>query len=339
MDTPGAGPRRAWGRLLTVAGVGLLAAVLVGIAVRVAGEPRAVAAVPPGLAASPVSTPLTATSPTPTPSGSTAMLPPGQDVLVLGDSLALSTYAWLADLMPDRHVSWEAQVGRTTAEARVALAARAAAGELPPVIVVSSGTNDVDAGTLQREARRILAIAGADRCVVWADVVRPDSFGDGMGAADEALETAWRDHPNVVPVRWTRMVEEHPDWLTSDGVHPVEAGNIARARALAQAVFSCSPLDPDAPVATKDYLPYASFLAPGGGTVPGVGGGTGTAPSAGATRSETPSRSAKAAPTATSSHPVATPPSQPASDTPTPPAPTEPAESGSPVSTGAGTDP
>ena len=54
--------------------------------------------------------------------------------------------------------------------------------------------------TLEVEARRILEIAGPDRCVVWADVVRPDSFGDGMAAANDALARAWNGHPNVVTV-------------------------------------------------------------------------------------------------------------------------------------------
>src|SRR5207342_1980572 len=126
---------------------------------------------------------------TPTPSAS-ALLPPAQDVLVLGDSLTLSTYPWLADLMPDRYVSWAAQVGRTTLQARQALEAVASDGGLPPVIIVSSGTNDLSSASVGAEAGRILAIAGPDRCVVWADVVRPEAFGDGVTAANDALAKA-----------------------------------------------------------------------------------------------------------------------------------------------------
>jgi hypothetical protein len=304
--------------------------------IRVGGEPEAVAETPP--------TPLPSTSissldPTPAASASSPMLPPAQDVLVLGDSLALSTYAWFADLLPDRYVSWEAQVGRATPATADALSALDAAGRVPPVIVVSSGTNDPDSGSLRTAARRILDLAGPDRCVVWADVVRPDDFGDGMAAANTALEAAWKGHPNVIPVRWTRMVATHPDWLTADGIHPVQDGNIARARALADAVLSCSPLDPDAPVASKQYLPQASFYAPGGGSVPGVGSGTGT--------SSTPKAVGSSAPAGPTTPPAATP-SQPSpsvrtSEPPASPPPadasqtsSEPATSSSPGPSGAG---
>jgi lysophospholipase L1-like esterase len=287
--------RRFRGVTLGVAAVA--AGLVIGLAIRAAGEPSAMA-----------DTPLPAGSPSPSVSGfavvnaspsASPMLPPGQDVLVLGDSLALSTYAWLADLMPDRYVSWAAVVGRSTAQARQALEVVAAAGDLPPVIVVSSGTNDLSSASLRTEAERILAIAGPKRCVVWADVVRPDAFGDGMTAANDALAQALAGHLNVVPVAWTAIIAAHPDWLSGDGIHPGEAGNIARAHAFADAVFSCSPLDPDAPVAAKQYLPPSAFLAPGGHSVPGVGPSSNGSPSP--NPSSSPSRSGSPSPTGSSS--------------------------------------
>jgi hypothetical protein len=324
-------------RLVSIGAAGLCVALVLGLLIRINGEPQAAAETTPATAAAPLAAPSQSTTPTPT--TSTAMLSAGQDVLVLGDSLALSTYAWLADLMPDRYVSWEAQVGRTTAEARVALAARLAAGDVPPVIVVSSGTNDVAASDLRREAVRILALAGPTRCVVWADVVRPDSFGDGSDAPNVALAAAWRGHDNVVPVRWTTMVSEHPEWLTSDGVHPDEAGNIARARAFADAVLSCSPLDPDAPRASQQYLPGASFLAPGGGSVPGVGSGVGTGAGSSPSRSSTKQASPRT--TTTAPAPSETMAEQPTSAPPTeaPQSPTSPPESPDPHDSGTGLSP
>ncbi|HYN67347.1 MAG TPA: hypothetical protein VES93_10700, partial [Ornithinibacter sp.] len=243
-------------------------ALVVGLTVRAAGEPSA-AATSPAASSTPIPSPVLL-APSTEPLYSAPLLAPAQDVLALGDSLALSTYAWLADLLPDRYVSWDAVVGRSTQQARIALERAAAAGDVPPVILVSSGTNDPDARTLEAEARRILEIAGPKRCVVWADVVRPDAYGDGMAAANDALARAWDGHPNVVPVSWTTIVEEHPDWLTVDGIHPREPGNVARAEAFADAVLACSPLDPSAPVAAQQYLPPSAFLAPGGATVPGV---------------------------------------------------------------------
>jgi hypothetical protein len=351
VDTPGhlspgrVTPRRTWSlrgtfrdrRLggITVGIAAVAAGLVIGLAIRAAGEPSARA-----------DTPVAPVSPSPSASGfgavvpgpsTSPMLPPAQDVLVLGDSLALSTYAWLADLMPDRYVSWAAVVGRSTAQARQALEVVAAAGDLPPVIVVSSGTNDLSSATLRTEADRILAIAGPNRCVVWADVVRPDSFGDGMTAANDALAKSLAGHPNVVPVAWTAIIAAHPDWLSGDGIHPGQEGNIARAHAFADAVFSCSPLDPSAPVSAKQYLPPSAFLSPGGNSVPGVGpsstGGTSPKPSSSPTPSGSPSPTTSASPTATASDPGPTPSDSPEPTETPPPSPdptSSPAASSSP---------
>ncbi len=278
-------------RTATVATATVAALLVVGLAIRAAGEPRAEAGTalpPPAALSADAATGLVeaeqATSPI-------AFLPPSSDVLVLGDSLALSTYAWLADLMSDRYVSWDAVVGRSTRGARLALEALAASKELPPVIVVSSGTNDLSAQSLRTEAERILAIAGPKRCVVWADIVRPDSFGDGTEAANHALAKAIADHQNVIPIPWAATIALHPEWLSSDGIHPNQTGNQARAQAFADAVFSCSPFDPSAPVETQEYLPPSAFLSPGGRSVPGVG------PSATPTPRSTPSGVGSESPT------------------------------------------
>ncbi len=271
MDTPGNAHVPAHRiRWVTLSIASVTAVLVVALAVRAAGEPSAAAGTAP-----PSPTPSTSVAAVPLPSPSSAelepMLPPAQDVLVLGDSLALSTYAWLADEMPDRYLAWDAVVGRSTPEALNALQVRAAQGTLPPVIVVSSGTNDADSSSLRRAAAAIIELAGPGRCIVWADVVRPDTFGDGMAAANSALAAVWLGHPNVVPVTWTAIIAAHPDWMSGDGLHPGQVGNEARAKAFAAGVFSCSPLDPDAPTAAKQYLPPSAFLTPGGRQVPGVG--------------------------------------------------------------------
>ena len=66
-------------------------------------------------------------------------LPPARPTLVLGDSLGLVVYPWLADLLPDRYVSYEAVVGRSTPATETRLDQLV---DVPPVVIVSSGTND-----------------------------------------------------------------------------------------------------------------------------------------------------------------------------------------------------
>jgi hypothetical protein len=168
--------------------------------------------------------------------------------------------------------------------------------------------------------------------VVWADVVRPDSFADGMAAANNALARAFEGHPNVIEVPWTAMTAAHPEWLSGDGIHPDNTGNEARARALAEAVLSCSPLDPKAPIAQKEYLPPSAFLAPGGAPAPGVGPTAAASPSSHSAPS--PTRSATRSPTATPSSSPSTPPEPSASPPPSDPPSDSPTSSPAPAVSG-----
>ena len=336
MDTPGDARLPAHRiRWLTLSIASVAAVLVVALAIRAAGEPSAAAGTTP-----PAPTPSVSTAVL-LPSASTAtqepMLPPAQDVLVLGDSLALSTYAWLADQMPDRSVTWDAVVGRSTPEALRALQVRAAQGTLPPVIVVSSGTNDADSGSLRRAAAGIVALAGPGRCIVWADVVRPETFGDGMAAANAALASVWLGHSNVVPVAWTAIIAAHPDWMSGDGLHPGQIGNEARAQAFAAGVFSCSPLDPDAPIAAKQYLPPSAFLTPGGQQVPGVGPSATSSPKPKPSSSSSATGSPSGSPSPSASGSVSPTGSDPPPDpTPTPSETPEPTTSPAATATGAG---
>ena len=67
------------------------------------------------------------------------------------------------DLLPDRYVSYAAEVGRSTANTARALKKLAS---VPPVVLVSSGTNDGTAAELTAGATDILDALGAQRCVV-----------------------------------------------------------------------------------------------------------------------------------------------------------------------------
>ena len=207
---------------------------------------------------------------------STAPLPAGRDTLVLGDSLGLDVYPWLADLLPDRYVSYDAVVGRATPATLVSLRAQT---DVPPVVLVSLGTNDLDAGSFRTAAEGILDTLGPDRCVMWSDVVRPDSIGGGSAPINDVIDDLARTHSNVHVFRWSALVAEHPDWLSGDGIHPGQEGAQARAQGFADEALACSPLDASAPTASKQYLPASTFDAPGGGTSTQQGpAGTKTSP-------------------------------------------------------------
>ena len=330
-------PRRRWG---LVAGVVAAALLVVGGATAFAltrdDSPGTAApgATPSGSASQSVD--VSDVDPTSAPGvgGGEPMLEPGQDTLILGDSLGLTVYPWLADLLPDRYVSYEAEVGRTTSGTINALT-QMPESEIPPVVIVSSGTNDPTAAGLQAEASELLDYLGPDRCVVWVDVVRPESDFATMDELNAALDAAVAGRDNVSILRWTDLVEQHTDWLGGDGIHPGQTGAEGRAAAFAAAAESCSALDPDAPVADKQYLPSSVFYGPisGGGSASGSGSGNGgvvqqpqatsqapapPAPSS-ATPAPTKTQDPSPQPSTTSPPKTSAPPPPPASSEPPPP--------------------
>ena len=250
--------------------------------------------VPVGSATAAASGAVAAPGPTTT-AGSAAPLAASQPTLVLGDSLALVVYPYLADLLPDRYVSYLAEVGRSTAKIATALEKQKS---IPPVVIVSAGTNDQLASDIGPGAARILATLGSTRCVVWVDVVRPDSYGDPATEVNAALDAALAGHTNVTVLRWSQMVVDHPEYLAHDGIHPTEAGVKARAQAYADAAKACSPLDPGAPRAKRQVLPASVFWGP----ISGSGSGT----SSGSTAKATSTRSASPSPTKTTAKPKPT---------------------------------
>jgi hypothetical protein len=235
-----------------------------------------------------------------TATGVAAMLPPSKPTLVLGDSLGLVVYPWLADQLPDRYVSYESEVGRSTPDTAKKLATLTT---IPPVVIVSSGTNDGYAAVVEESARKILDELGPERCVVWVDVVRPDAIGDSAGALNAAIDRATAGHSNVRVLRWSEMVAAHPEWMSGDGIHPNEEGAKARSEAFAAAAAACSPVDPTAPRAKQQVLPQSIFWGPISGQYTGKASGSGGTGGSTSSRSSTSSsRTSSASTSASTSH-------------------------------------
>lgn len=279
-------------------------------------------------------------------------LAPSRDTLVLGDSLALIVYPWLADLLPDRYVSYVAEVGSSAEWALHELEGMKARGErIPKVVLISAGTNDFSSADFRTHATAILDLLGPKRCVAWSTVARPDVVNgyqvDPASDLDGVLADLTASHPNLRLMDWVGLVGEHPDWLAGDGLHPIEAGAIARAKQFADASAACSPIDPDAPVADKQYLPNSAFF-PGGATsgttgTSGSSGSYGSSGGSGTTHSATPTQRSTPRP---SKHATRSPSGEPSDDTSQQPgggATSEPqnppADSPAPQDTAAGTAP
>ena len=213
-------------------------------------------------------TPAATTTPTPPatatirPSPTSTQLGESEPTLVLGDSLALDVYPYLANLLPDRYVSYVAKVGRSTEQIAAALAGQ---NNIPNVVIVSAGTNDWASADFTTSAENIMNMLGPHRCVVWMDVARPQRTDPNLGlqepdtAINAALGVLAAEHSNIHVVRWSELAASHPEWFGADGIHPNDDGIKARADAMSQAAANCSALNPTAPIAPQESLPPEAF--------------------------------------------------------------------------------
>src|SRR5215203_2629451 len=157
---------------------------------------------------------------------------------VVGDSLAEGTEAPLAELLAGWRIRTSAYTGRPTADG---VSEITAAGNLPPVLVVSLGTNDDPSATstFQGQVEAVLAAAGPGRCVIWPNIVRPPYNGVSYTGYNRVLARIAAANPNLIVVDWVGIVRRDPGLLAPDGVHGTPSGYGTRAQAIAAAISGC----------------------------------------------------------------------------------------------------
>jgi lysophospholipase L1-like esterase len=162
-----------------------------------------------------------------------------QSLLVNGDSLAKGTAPYIPPELPEWRVTQSTAVGRHASEGDDVM--RRYGSQLARVIHVSLGTNDNpgDVDGFRDSIADVMKAAGRDRCVVWANVVRPPYRGVSYRGYNRALADEASRRENLHVLNWVRMVRRHPEWLAKDGVHASPAGYRARAKAAARAVARC----------------------------------------------------------------------------------------------------
>ena len=160
-------------------------------------------------------------------------------LLVNGDSLAVGTKPYLPKALRGWQVTQSASVSRHASDGADVL--RSYGRALPRVIHVSLGTNDDprQVSSFRAAIRDVMEVAGPHRCVVWTNIVRPPVAGASYAGYNRALAVESRPRENLRVVNWARMVQQHPEWLSGDGVHVNVDGYKARAKAIAQSVRRC----------------------------------------------------------------------------------------------------
>ena len=157
-------------------------------------------------------------------------------VTLVGDSLNVGVEPYLTEELPGWDVHTDDVVGRPTTIGLERLTSQSST--LGRYLVISLGTNDSESsvGAFGAAVGDVLGLAGKGRCVVWATIHRN---GDAYEPFNDALRAAASRNPNLRLVDWAAMVDAHPDWLVSDGVHATPDGYRERAKAVVAAMRSC----------------------------------------------------------------------------------------------------
>jgi hypothetical protein len=160
-------------------------------------------------------------------------------VLALGDSLAFDSMPFIRRALPRWRIVRNVWFARRAGEAARIL--RGYGRRLPRVIHMSLGTADDPSRVsyFRRSVRAVMRVAGRHRCVVWTNIWRPVPAGPSFDGYNAELAEEGRNRPNLLVVDWAAMVAANPQWLKPDQVHVDEAGNAARAAAIAAAVRRC----------------------------------------------------------------------------------------------------
>jgi hypothetical protein len=165
----------------------------------------------------------------------TAPAAPGDDVLVIGDSLGVGMEPYLDDELSGYTVRTDAEIGRSSPAGVDALAQNLTPDD--EVIVFALGSND-DPRQPQTLAGSLAAaneLAGG-RCLVVATLEVSELTGVPEEPLNRVIRSFGAANSNVRVVDWHGAVS--PD-LLSDGGHATPEGYALRASLFAQAVASC----------------------------------------------------------------------------------------------------
>jgi hypothetical protein len=162
-----------------------------------------------------------------------------RSLLVVGDSLAEGTRPYIPQELPGWRIRQNAKVSRHASDGDDVM--RRYGDRLPRVIHASLGTNDDprNAEGFRAAVHAVMKVAGAKRCVVWANIVRPPYAGVSYRGYNRVLVDEDARRGNLLVLNWKRMVHRHPEWLADDGVHVSADGYAARAHATARLVRRC----------------------------------------------------------------------------------------------------
>ncbi|MDD7280556.1 MAG: acyltransferase family protein, partial [Erysipelotrichaceae bacterium] len=143
------------------------------------------------------------------------------NLVFVGDSILLGCYDEIKEMYPDCVI--DAVVSRHMGEEKTALQTIEANGQLKDTVIVCMGTNGVIYDFLAEELMSYLG----DRTVYWVNNYCPTlSWQDSNNAY---LNELAQKYSNLKIIDWYTVASSHPEYLSSDGIHPNEEGSKAYA--------------------------------------------------------------------------------------------------------------
>ncbi|PWF99346.1 acetyltransferase [Levilactobacillus bambusae] len=135
----------------------------------------------------------------------------------IGDSVMLDVSGGLQDLFPGAVV--DGKVGRQMDEVGPIVKSMADSGQLSQNVFFNIGTN----GTVTKDqVEDVLTDIGPNRDVYWTTAYVPNRSWQNQ--VNNTLKAEAKKHSNVHLIDWYGAAKQHPEWFTSDGIHPNNTG-------------------------------------------------------------------------------------------------------------------
>lgn len=152
-----------------------------------------------------------------------------ENVYCVGDSVMLGSVEALQEQLPNCQVN--AEVSRHIGSELESVQEAINAGQVGKVVVVSLGTN----GPLyEQPVNDLLNALGSDREIFWVNVYGP--YLEWQDDVNQTIDQLAKTHKNVHKVDWYSLIKDHPEWLTSDGIHPEVEGQNAYAQLIRETI-------------------------------------------------------------------------------------------------------
>jgi peptidoglycan/LPS O-acetylase OafA/YrhL len=168
-------------------------------------------------------------APPPLPVVGVAPIPPGLNIVAIGDSVMLGASRQMAYMMGPIDV--DAEVARQVSTGVEVLKAHLAGGT-PDVVVIGLGSNG---GFTGRQFDQLMEQLAGVKLVIFVNVRVPRAW---EGPNDKVIAEGVAAYPNTVLVDWYAATADHPEVFGEDKVHLTGAGVRLYAGLIADAIVS-----------------------------------------------------------------------------------------------------